>query len=296
MATSLRRIVITLVLAAVAAAPASAGFFDWFWGKNDIEVVTVTDTTPAGARLPPASPANPVYYVPVSMGFRDFGGIVAGDREPPKEQVYRTMAKVLAKYGYLPASPKHSPSLILVWSWGTMYVEHSPFSEFNLLGSQINQRQLMRFMGAYKRGMISKEPDPLMSDLLMQGLLIRSADQDLLYTLSTNDLYVVAIAAYDLAAATRKEKVLLWKTKISCPSRGFWLADTLPVMMTLAGPNIGRETAVPVAVRASEKFKPEVILGDPTVLEYLTNTPISVAEPNTHGKRPAKTPPSKGTK
>jgi len=294
MRPSLRRFMAALILAATPAAPTPAGVIRWLWERDDIQVITVTDTTPAGERCPPASTAHPVYYFPVSAGFRDFGGIIAGEKEPPKEMVYRTMAKVLAKYGYLPAAPQHPPTQILVWTWGTMNADHISYSGYNLLSRQINQGQLMRFMGAYKLGMISREPSPLDADLLMPGLLIRGADRDLLYTLSTDSLYVVAIAAYDFAAAARQEKVHLWTTKISCPSRGFYLPEALPVMMTLAGPNIGRETAVPVAVRATEKFKPEVIIGDPTVLEYLTSTPIPVTELNAPGKRPSKPPAAAG--
>jgi hypothetical protein len=139
-------------------------------------------------------------------------------------------------------------------------------------GQQINRRQLMRFMGAYKLGLISKEPTGFMDDLMTPGLSFRDADQDLIYGLATEDLYVAAIAAYDFQAMKRKEKVLLWTTKISCPSRGLALPETLPVMLAIAGPNIGRETARPVAVRASDKFKAEVTIGDPTVVEQFGGT------------------------
>ena len=94
-------------------------------------------------------------------------------------------------------------------------------------GRQVNRRQLLRFMGAYKLGLVSKEPNALMDDTLMQGVLFRDADQDLINDLSTEDLYVAAIAAYDYAAATRKEKVLLWTTKISCPSRGLGMPEKI---------------------------------------------------------------------
>jgi hypothetical protein len=71
---------------------------------------------------------------------------------------------------------------------------------------------------------------------------------------------------------------LLWTTKISCPSRGLALPETLPVMLAIAGPNIGRETARPVAVRASEKFKTEVTIGDPTVVEQFEARSVPVLE------------------
>jgi hypothetical protein len=268
------------VLAPLAGADsATAGILDWLLPKHDIQVITVTDTTPVGALRRPVSPANPAYYVAVSAGFRDFGGIVAGEKAPPKEAVYQAMGKVLAKHGYLPATEGKPASLLLLWTWGTMNTDRMyGFNPDDTEGRQVNRRQLLRFMGANKLGLISKESNSLLDDSMMPGALFRDADQDLIEDLSTEDLFVAAIAAYDYAAATRKEKVLLWTTKISCPSRGLGLPETLPVMLALAGPNIGRETPKPVAVRATDKFKPEVRIGDPTVVEYMQSNAIPVAE------------------
>ncbi|MFM9031567.1 MAG: hypothetical protein ACKOTF_13010, partial [Opitutaceae bacterium] len=64
-------------------APARAGILDWIFPKHDIQVITVTDTTPVGALRRPVSPANPVSYVAVSAGLGEFGGIVAGAMAPP---------------------------------------------------------------------------------------------------------------------------------------------------------------------------------------------------------------------
>jgi hypothetical protein len=189
------------------------------------------------------------------------------------------MGNVLAKQGYLPAGEGRPASLLLLWTWGTMNTDRVySFNPDDTEGRQVNRRQLLRFMGAYKLGLVAKEPNALMDDTLMPGVLFRDADQDLINDLSTEDLYVAAIAAYDYAAATRKEKVLLWTTKISCPSRGLGMPETLPVMLALAGPNIGRETPKPVAVKATDKFKPEVRIGDPTVVEYLQSNATPVAE------------------
>lgn len=277
--------------------PATAGILDWLLPKHDVQVITVTDTTPAGALRRPASPANPIFYFAVSAGFRDFGGIVAGEKAPPKEEVYKAMGKVLAKQGFLPATNQNPPTLLLLWTWGTMNTDRMySGNPDDIEGRQVNQRQLMRFMGAYKLGMITKEPDAFMSDTMMQGVLFRDADQDLIYDLSTEDLYVAAIAAYDFASATRKEKVLLWTTKISCPSRGLAMPETLPVMLALAGPNIGRETPKPVSTRATDKFKPEVKIGDPTVVEYMDKITIPVAEVDPAANSQKKTQATKGKK
>ena len=67
----MRTILSGLVLCSALLPAASAGsLLDLLLPKNEVEIITVTDTTPTGALLRPASPANPVFYMAVSMGFR----------------------------------------------------------------------------------------------------------------------------------------------------------------------------------------------------------------------------------
>ena len=276
------RLLAILVVVAFPSHAFSASVLDWIFPKHEVQVVAVTDTTPVGALRRAASPANPVYYVAVSTGYRDFGGSIGGIKEPPKEEVVKTIAKVLAKQGYLPSNDAHPPSLLLVWAWGTMNTDMMPTftadGEMTDLDQQVNRNQLLRFLGAYKLGMISKEPSAYNHDLLLPGAMFRDADRDYIADLATEDLFVAAISAYDYAAALRKEKALLWMTKISCPSRGLGLPQTLPAMLALAGPYIGRETEKPVSLKATEEFKAEVKIGDPTVVEYLDTNQLLVVE------------------
>lgn len=265
-----------VVLVVFLARPAQAGILDWLLPRHEVEVIAVTDTTPAGLLRRVPTPANPIYYAAVSAGYRDFGGIIAGEKIPPKEAVHASLAKVLARIGYLPASEQHPPTLLLFWTWGTMNTDMELSINPELPDRQLNRQQLLRFMGAYKLGMISKEPGVRASELF-PGSLFQDADQEQLSNLATEDLYVIAVSAYDYAAMARKEKVLLWTTKISCPSRGLAMPETLPAMLALASPYIGKETARPMSVRASEKFKAEVKIGDPQVVEYLQSTPLPVA-------------------
>jgi hypothetical protein len=291
------RLLLTSVVACCGvAANSAAGILDWLLPKHEVQVIAVTDTTPVGALRRPASPGNPLYYSAVNVGYREFGGIVAGEKVPPKEEVLKTIAQVLARQGYLPATDTHPPSLLLLWTWGTMNTDRMYLSADDTEGRQVNRRQLMRFMGAYKLGMISRDRSGFQDELWTSGLLFRDADSELIADLATEDLYVAAISAYDHAAALREEKVLLWTTKISCPSRGLSLPETLPVMLTLAGPHIGRETARPVHVRAADKLKPEVKIGDPTVVEYLENTPLPVIDMEESNVKKAPAPASKKKK
>lgn len=273
------RILLTLLLSCTLTGTASAaGILDWLLPKHEVQVITVTDTTPVGALRRPASPSNPIYYTAVNVGYRDFGGIIAGEKIPDKEAVVKTIAKVLAKQGFLPATETNPATILLLWTWGTMNTDRMYISGDDTEGQQVNRRQLMRFMGAYKLGMMSKDRSGFQDDLYTSGLLFRDADSELIADLATEDLYVAAISAYDHAAALRQEKVLLWTTKISCPSRGLSMPETLPVMLALAGPHIGRETARPVHVTAADKLKADVKIGDPTVVEFLENTPLPVID------------------
>jgi hypothetical protein len=268
---------------------------DWIFPKRDVQVIAVTDTTPAGALRRPVSAANPVYYAAVSAGYREFGGIIAGEKIPAKDEVLKTIARVLAKQGYLPSNDDKPPSLLLVWAWGTMNTDRMySFNPDDTEGRQINRNQLLRFLGAYKLGLITKEPDPFRQDLMLPGALFRDADSEMISDLATEDLYVAAISAYDYAAATRQQKTLLWMTKISCPSRGLALPETLPAMLALAGPYIGRETAKPVSVKATEQFKTEVKIGDPTLVEFIDNNPLPVIEAEAPSAK--KAPPTKAKK
>jgi hypothetical protein len=282
----MRRVLGFFLCCSVWLSPASAGILDWLLPKHDVQVITVTDATPRGALLRAASPANPVYYAAINAGYREFGGIIAGEKIPPAETVVKTIAKVLAKQGYLPSTTDHPPTLLLIWTWGTLNTDRfiDPSSD-DTEGRQINRQQMLRFLGAYKYGLVSKEPAAFQDDL-MPGLFYRGADAEMIADAATDDLYIAAIAAYDYRLAAQKQKVLLWTTKISCPSRGLMLPEALPAMLAIAGPYIGRETAHPVWINASDKFKPEVSIGDPKVIEYIDNNKLPVVDAPRNLRKP----------
>jgi hypothetical protein len=262
------------LLCGLALAPvlSSAGILDFLFSKNELEAVTVTDMTREGAlrRLP--SPENPVYFVPISAGFMGLGGAKAGEQPVSRQLVNQTMLKVLAKQGYLPAAPGQEPDVILAWTWGTYNVQYSPLSNL-----QVNHLAMARFLGGDKLGLGSARDDAFPELSLMTGL-VRGGDVDHLTDVARNDLYIAVVSAYDVKLADPKTPVLLWKTRISTPSRGYWLPEALPTMLAMAAPYIGRETTKPVWVRATEAFRPEVQLGDPKVVEYIERANPKVIE------------------
>lgn len=281
MKTALRLVLLTvsaLLLPGVNAhAAESSSFLELLFGRNDLEAITVTDMTPAGARRPAASPARPVYYAAVSSGYRDLGGAKAGERPISRGFVDETLIKVLAKQGYLPASAQHPPEIVLVWVWGTLNAKRF-FSPDGSHSIQLNHRQLMRFLGGDKLGLTSRVSASFPEQDLLPGLFFAGSTAERISITAEDDLYIATISAYDVPSHENPRPTLLWNTRIGCPSRGFWLPEALPSMLAIGAPFIGRDTPQPVCIRASEKFKPDVRLGDPRVLEYLEANRPSVVE------------------
>ena len=260
------------------ALPASrAGLLEWLF-HHDVQVITSTDATSAGALLRPPSPSDPVYYVALSIGYHDFGAAMAGDKLPVPQEMIRTIVRVLAQDGYLPADAHHQPTQMIVFAWGTLYPEVMPnLWDPNLPSTQLNYTQTLRFLGGDKLSLVPESPDDGTGSLL-PGLTRFDRDAEAISDVARDGLYVMALVGYEFPVTQPKHPKLLWRTKISCPATGLVLADTLPTMLAIGAPYIGRETGRPVWVNASDKFKPEVRIGTPKFEEYLDSGQLPVYE------------------
>jgi len=271
--------------------PVRGGLLDFFTRRPDMQVITVTDVTPEGKAWRPPTPESPVYYVAVSLGFKDLGGAVGGDKIPPKEEITQNITKVLAEQGYLPATD-HSPAptIALVFTWGTLNADYDYGFNPDLPPRQINRQQILKFLGGYKLGFSDQDFDPLTPPIT--GLSFKGYDASNLYDMTEEDFYMTIVIGYDLEALKKKQRKMLWITRISCPSRRYWLGEVMPTMLSVAAPNIGRETAKPVWVNASDRYKPSVKLGDMQLLEYLEKGKLPVIEKE-KTPEPAKQEPAK---
>jgi hypothetical protein len=270
----------------VTAAPAfPQGLLHWLY-HHDVQVITTTDTMPAGALLRPPSPTDPVYYVAKDFGYRDFGAAMVGDKRPVPQEMIRMIVRVLATAGYLPADAQHHPTQLIIFAWGTLYSDVMPNPEshmypnpgnFNFPDTQLNYGQALRFLGGDKLGLFSEYVDDWMVPR-MPGLIRIDSDSEAIRRVAKENLYAAALAGYEFPVQQPKHPKLLWRTKIACPAAGLVLADTLPPMLVIAAPYIGRETKGPVWVNASDKFKPVVQIGNPKVEEYLDSDQLPVYE------------------
>lgn len=252
------------------------GLLDLLLGRHDLDVITVTDTTPAGKRLAAPSKEHPQYYIAVSLGFRDLGAPIGGIKEPPSQDALRLITTELAKQGYLPATNKSpAPTLVIAYTWGTLNADLDE-SDPDSPGIVRNRGQILGFLGGRKVGFDNNTFDPLTAPIA--GLQTLNYDASQLMDVSHEDFYIIAVSAYDYAAMRQKKKVLLWMTRIAAPSLGLDLGESMSAMLAIAGPHLGRETDHPVWTSASDKFKPNVKLGDIQVIEYLNKSPVQVID------------------
>lgn len=280
------RSALRLALCALLALPLAGragSFLDFLLGKQDLQVITNTEVTPAGRQLPPASKDHPQYYIAVSGGYQDFGGVMGGITQPPPKEVYQLLTAELAKRGYLPATEQSPPpSLALFFTWGTLNVDYG-FSDPDQASTPNNRAQILRFLGGGKVGLDDNFLDPLTAPV--SGLSLMSSDSRDLYDISDEDLYVTVVSAYDLDSIRQKKRQLLWMTRIASLSRGFDLPEALPAMVAIGGAQFGRETAKPVWVRASERYKPDVKIGELQLVEYLNGAKLPVVDGSAAAKK-----------
>jgi hypothetical protein len=269
---------LTAVCLLTPAVTVSAGnILDWLF-HHDVQVITSTDALPAGALLRPPSQSAPVYYVAMDAGYRDFGSAMAGEKPPAPKAMVGVIVRTLAKAGFLPADPRHPPSELLVFAWGTLYPTTMPNPNGpDLPDVQVNRVQMVTFLGGDKLGLVPDAAD-VWNGTEMPGLTRFNPDAQAIADAARDDLYVVALAGYEWPVKARHRPVLLWRTKISCPALGLAMADTLPTMLAIAAPYIGHETGAPVWVNASDQFKPAVHVGNPKFEEYLDATPVTVIQ------------------
>ncbi len=282
----MRAVLLILAIVSLTAPPLAArSFLDLLIGRRDLEVITVTDATPAGRAWGAASKDKPQYYVGISLGFRDLGAAIGGIKEPPPNDALRLIAAELAKQGYLPATEKSPPAtLMLAYTWGTLNADIDSGVDLDLPPRQRNRAQIVAFLGGRKMGFDNNFFDPLTAPVT--GLQTMSFDARQIYDVAREDFYIVVVSAYDLAALRQKKKQLLWMTRISAPSLGLDLGASMPSMLAIAGPHFGRETTQPVWTNATDKFKPNVKLGELQLVEYLGNSPLPVVDRSKNLKKP----------
>lgn len=218
------------------------------WG----DVIVNTDTTPAGRKLTPPTPQQPVYYVGRSLGCRL--GLLRGEDPPDDKEMNDLVVKILAKQGYLGAKPGvHEPTLFLVLQWGCVEPD----------------KNLRWFLGYNPSNDIAASYNPVGvgPEVLLAGF--RSYETEMILDNSDEPNFGIIVTAFDYKSARTAQPVALWQTRIALPIVGKTMAQALPPMIVAAGPAIGRPSDKPVLLNADSARAGTVELGELQILDVV---------------------------
>lgn len=210
------------------------------------EVIVVGDVTKIGqqqGRVPDA--ANPVYYVPLTPDQPKAGVAQAQGKQPAKSEVLKHLADALAKRYYLPAGPGHPPEQVLSFWWGTADPQLENYGTDDAAQEDsFNERAMIALVGSDKKQELANW---------------HSKD---LWSAAREERHYVIVMAFDYASAVKKEKKVLWITRMSTPSARTDLAAVIPALVTTGGPAFGRK-AQPDWVDSGKKVKQESVIVAP---------------------------------
>lgn len=220
-------------------------------------------------------PGKPITYAIAGKYEDNIGATIGGEPRVDAATVEAEVTKVLTSQGFIKTQVGGLlPKLAILITWGSAILDTSELALAPLPGRvtggpvdpndptdpnhppdtvqvAMNQRQIARLVGADKAA-----GRALDSNTLAQ--ISEAASSTRVY---------VFIAAYDMEAmATKKEKKLLWRTRISIPSERHSLPESLGVMLTSAGPFLGRDVPAPVFIGEADRRKAAVEVGMPYVV------------------------------
>jgi hypothetical protein len=208
---------------------------------DDRLMVLTVDMTREGKKIVPPTPLNPVYYVPVFLGYQERGLPAQHFQRAPvsEEAIHRLLIGALAKKGYLVASREFPPTLTIAFEWGTV-------SPVVAAGRVINMAEIR----ACILGRSSW-------DVPTYG----GHTQEIL---SLNARHYLLISAFEYQRKATKDDVLLWRAHSTTDAWGNYLDEVITPLVATATPALGRETK-PGASWADAPGR--VIVGRPEVVK-----------------------------
>lgn len=241
-----------------------------------LTVMIVTELTPAGRALPPASADHPQYYVLLPGHYTSLGDVVGGERPPSEPALQRLLRRSLAASGYLAADSRHTPTIAVHYDWGSWNRLLPPGEngaanptakedlQDPLAGENFLERATVvggvRFADEILRHLSDGSLDVWERSPIERVLLMQEVSED---------RYFLTANAYYYPAALKQRKVLLWRTSISTNSLGVGMDQSMPQLVATAAPYFGHATNGPVRLYRPVVKDGRVIIGVPTVKQDL---------------------------
>ncbi len=233
-------------------------------------LTVITECTPAGGEVQPATAEHPVYVLVHPAGRHDYGRPVAGEDAPPAADLQRDLDAALASAHYLPADQRHPPALLLFLNWGIHaspgYAAQDPdygnlLDRAALVAGRAFARELARVLeqddmsgashskrpwGFQQKGMTPVTPAVLFQGFSpLESFRRRSTLNERLLTQISQDCYYVIVSAFDYTALARGDRRLLWRTKLTTQTIGSTMTAALPALIQAGTRHFGRPMAAP---------------------------------------------------
>jgi hypothetical protein len=120
---------------------------------DEVRLDVVGDVTEAGKKFAHPTPDKPVYYYPDTVGYKEMGNYLIGEKPPPlTPEVENMIAKALYEQGYRLVTRQSPPALLLVFWWGYIAPQTIDASAASALASlqvtnSLGQTMTMGFSG-----------------------------------------------------------------------------------------------------------------------------------------------------
>lgn len=234
-----------------AAAPAKAK------PKPAPDVLVVADAPEGFPEAYHPTPEKPVYYYFMGATERTLGAAWAGEPQPDKKVLEAEIVRALAKQNYQRTQlGGPMPQLIILVAWGSANLMTDELTDTNDAGESTtstltwNAREIAALVGADKA----------------RHKLLMSSEADQINDAARQDRLYIMVGALDAEALRKKQKKLVWRTRISIESRRTSLPESLTVMLDSAAPFFGKNADMPVFVDDNLRKKADVQIGTPVVV------------------------------
>ncbi|MSU48258.1 MAG: hypothetical protein EXS37_04060 [Opitutus sp.] len=223
------------------------------------EVLVVSDVLASSPEKLRPTKENPVYYIVLGGAERTLGDSIAGEKMPDRAVLTQEIERAMGSQGFtLTRVGGPRPSIALLFTYGSANLSTVDLNDTDATTGEtttstiaFNRREIAQLVGALKA----------------DRHLLMSSEADRINEAARDDRLYILVAAFDVDALVKKQRKLLWRTRISISSRRQSLPDAMRVMLASAAPYFATETDLPQFIEDADRRKAEVLIGTPTVVE-----------------------------
>jgi hypothetical protein len=210
-----------------------------------IDVMVVAEQMTPGARVAHPTPEHPIYYVAYDAGYIEAGSPIGGLRPPSAAAIAQTLRAALGSAGYEAAPADVAPSLVLVYHWGSI----RPGFPGQPLVSYSNLEARLSLVAPAK---MVRNVEQFLVDRRIANAGYVASDLRNALDAAQGARYFAILSAYDFAAISRHNPLLLWRVRLSAQENSGPLDEILPTLIGSCGPYLntnydsGQSISVPL--------------------------------------------------